>query len=51
VVPKDQRRAARRRADAVAEQGLAGTAVRDTVRDMHTAVIAATVLPAVTVPN
>jgi Golgi phosphoprotein 3 (GPP34) len=49
VVTKDQRRAARKHAKAVAEQGLAGTAVRDSVRAVQAAVIAAAVVPAVTI--
>ena len=41
IVPKDQRRDARNRAKAVAEQGLTGTAVRDAIRAVQAAVIAA----------
>ena len=41
IVPKDQRRDARKRAKAVAEQGLTGTAVRDAIRAVQAAVIAA----------
>lgn len=43
LVTKDQRRAARKRAKAVAEQGLAGTAVRDSIRAVQAGVIAAVV--------
>jgi hypothetical protein len=41
IVPKDQRRDARKRAKSVAEQGLTGTAVRDAIRAVQAAVIAA----------
>ena len=41
IVPKDQRKDARERANAVAEQGLTGTAVRDAIRAVQAAVIAA----------
>jgi len=41
LVPRGERRAARRRAKAVAEQGIAGTAVRDSVLAVQTAVTAA----------
>jgi hypothetical protein len=41
IVPKDRRKDARRRAKAVAEQGLTGTAVRDAIRAVQAAVIAA----------
>ncbi|HUA47685.1 MAG TPA: GPP34 family phosphoprotein [Solirubrobacteraceae bacterium] len=41
IVPRDRRRGARGRAKAVAEQGIAGTAVRDAIRPMQTAVRAA----------
>ena len=44
LVTKDQRRAARKRAKAVAEQGLAGTAVRDAIRAVQAAVIAGVVV-------
>jgi hypothetical protein len=40
LAPRDQRRAARDRAKSVAEQGLAGTAVRDAIRAVQAAVIA-----------
>jgi hypothetical protein len=40
VVPHDQRKTARQRAKAVAEQGLAGTAVRDAVRAVQVALFA-----------
>ena len=43
IVPKDQRRGARMRAEAVAEQGLAGSAVRDAIRAVQAAVVAAIV--------
>jgi len=43
LVPRNQRRAARKRAKAVAEQGLAGTAVRDAIRAVQAGVIAAMV--------
>jgi len=51
VVTKDQRRAARKRAKAVAEHGLAGSAVRDSVRAVQAAVIAAAIVPTVTTSN
>jgi hypothetical protein len=41
IVPTDRRRDARKRAKAVAEQGLTGTAVRDAIRAVQAAVIAA----------
>ncbi len=41
IVPKDQRNDARKHAKAVAEQGLTGTAVRDAIRAVQAAVIAA----------
>ena len=41
LVPKDQRRDARDRAKAVATQSLTGTAVRDAIRAVQAAVIAA----------
>ena len=41
IVPKDRRKDARRRAKAVAEQRLTGTAVRDAIRAVQAAVIAA----------
>lgn len=44
VVPKDQRKAARRRAQEIAEQGLAGNAVRDAVREVQAAVMTAAVI-------
>jgi hypothetical protein len=43
LVPRDRRRAARRRAKAVAEEGVAGSAVRDSVQAVQAAVIAVTV--------
>ena len=43
LVTKDQRRAARKRAKALAEQGLAGAAVRDAIRAVQAAVIAGVV--------
>jgi Golgi phosphoprotein 3 (GPP34) len=49
IVPKDQRRAARKRAKTVAEQGLAGTAVRDAVRAVQAAL--AVTLSASSSPN
>jgi hypothetical protein len=42
VVEKPERKAAKERAGAIAEQGLAGKAVADTVRDVQTAVMVAT---------
>jgi len=48
VVTRTERRAARARAKAVAEHGLAGTAVRDSVRAVQAAVVAAAIVPAVT---
>ena len=51
VVTKDQRRAARKNAKAVAEHGLAGSAVRDSVRAVQAAVIAAAIVPTVTTSN
>jgi hypothetical protein len=47
LVERGERRAARRRAKAVAEQGLAGTAVRDSVRAVQAAVVTAVVVPVV----
>ena len=41
IVPNDQRKDARKRAKAVAEQGLTGTAVRDAIRAVQAAVVAA----------
>jgi hypothetical protein len=41
IVPRDQRKSARTRAKAVAAQGLTGTAVRDAIRAVQAAVIAA----------
>jgi hypothetical protein len=43
LVPRDRRREARKRAKLVAEQGIAGTAVRDAVRAVQAAVFAAVV--------
>jgi len=43
VVERDERRAARKRAKEVAEQGIAGTAVRDAVAAVQAAVLAAVV--------
>ena len=40
-MPKDQRKDARKRANAVAEQGLTGTAAGDAIRAVQAAVIAA----------
>jgi hypothetical protein len=51
VVSRDERRAARRRAKAVAEQGLVGTAVRDSVQAVQAAVIAATTTASVAGSN
>lgn len=51
VVSRDERRAARKRAKAVAEQGLVGTAVRDSVQAVQAAVIAATTSASVTASN
>ena len=51
VVTKDQRRVARKRAKVVAEHGLAGSAVRDSVRAVQAAVIAAAIVPTVTTSN
>jgi hypothetical protein len=47
VVPRDDRKAARRRAKEIADPGLAGAAVRDSVRALQAAVITAAVVPAV----
>ncbi|UGS38848.1 GOLPH3/VPS74 family protein [Capillimicrobium parvum] len=47
VVERDERRAARKRAKAVAEQGIAGRAVRDAVASVQAAVIAAVVASSV----
>ena len=41
IVPNDQREDARKRANAVAEQGLTGIAVRGAMRAVHAAVVAA----------
>ena len=41
IVPKDQRKDARKRAKSVAEQGLTGTAVRDAIRVVQAIVLAA----------
>ena len=41
IVPKDQRKDARKRAKSVAEQGLTGTAVRDAIRVVQATVLAA----------
>ena len=43
VVPKENRRTARKRAKEIAEYGLAGTAVRDSVREVQAAVMAAAI--------
>ena len=43
-VPKDQRQAAKRRAAEIGEQGLAGNAVRDAVRQVQAAVMAAAII-------
>ena len=51
VVPKDRRKDARKRAKAVAEQGLTGTAVRDAIRAVQAAVIAAIVASTVVSAN
>lgn len=48
VVARKERRAARACAKAVADHGLAGTAVRDSVRAVQAAVVAAAIVPAVT---
>ena len=48
LVERGERRDARRRAKAVAEQGIAGTAVRDSVRAVQSAVTTAVVTAAVT---
>lgn len=49
LVDRDERRAARRRAQELGEQGLAGDAVRQTVRELQASVIvAALVVPAAT---
>ena len=48
LVPRDQRRTARRRAGEIGRQGVAGSAVRDAVREVQAAVItAAVIVPAV----
>jgi hypothetical protein len=44
IVPKDRRRAAQRRAREIGEHGLAGAAVRDTVREVQAAVVVAAVV-------
>lgn len=41
LVARGQRRAARKRAKALAEHGVAGTAVRDAIRAVQTAVVVA----------
>lgn len=41
VVPKEYRKAARRRAEEIGDQGLAGTAVREAVREVQAAVMTA----------
>jgi hypothetical protein len=51
VVPKDRRKDARKRAKAVAEQGLTGTAVRDAIRAVQAAVVAAIVAATVVSAN
>jgi enoyl-CoA hydratase/carnithine racemase len=43
VVPKENRRTARKRAKEIAEYGLAGTAVRVSVREVQAAVMAAAI--------
>ncbi len=48
VVERDERRAARTRAKEVAEQGIAGTAVRDAVAAVQAAVMASAVAASVT---
>lgn len=47
VVDKPDRRAARKRAKEVADNGLAGNAVRDAVREVQTAVMVAVIVPTV----
>ena len=42
-MPKENRRTARKRAKEIAEYGLAGTAVRDSVREVQAAVMAAAI--------
>jgi hypothetical protein len=48
VVDKADRRAARKRAKEIGESGIAGTAVRDAVREVQAAVITAAIVPATT---
>lgn len=48
LVERDERRAARKRAKEVAEQGIAGTAVRDAVAAVQAAVMASVVAASVT---
>jgi hypothetical protein len=48
VVEKDERKAAGRRAKEVAEQGIAGDAVRDAVSAVQAAVMTAAIVPATT---
>jgi golgi phosphoprotein 3 len=48
VVEKDERKTAGRRAKEVAEQGIAGTAVRDAVAAVQAAVMTAAIVPAIT---
>jgi Golgi phosphoprotein 3 (GPP34) len=51
IVPKDRRKDARKRAKAVAEHGLTGTAVRDAIRAVQATVIAAIVASTVVSAN
>jgi hypothetical protein len=51
VVPKHRRRDARKRAKAVAEQGLTGSAVRDATRAVQAAVLGAIAASAVVSAN
>ncbi|MGF1661776.1 MAG: GPP34 family phosphoprotein [Kineosporiaceae bacterium] len=48
IVPKDHRRAARRRAQEIGEHGLAGSAVRDAVREVQAAVMTAAIVASTT---
>lgn len=48
LVDRKDRRAARKRAKEIAEQGVAGSAVSDAVRDIQAAVMVAVIIPAVT---
>jgi hypothetical protein len=48
LVDRKERRVARSRAKEIAEQGVAGSAVSDAVRDIQAAVMVAVVIPAVT---